>query len=138
METTTAERFIHTLEHAERTGDVGPLAALFSDDAELSNLVQLEPQRGREGAREFWHRYLSAFRHVHSRFTHVIEADNTVVLEWVAEGVLPSGTPLNYRGVSVLEERDGQLRRFRTYYDTAAFVPTGAKGRARSLAEDVS
>ncbi len=138
MGNTLTERFIQALERAEQTGNVEPLVGLFSDDTELSSLTQAEPHHGRGGAREFWQQYLSVFRHVHSRFTHLITADNTAVLEWVADGVLAGGTPLTYCGVSLLELRDGQVCRFRTYYDTAAFLPHGAKGQARSAPETAS
>lgn len=127
MTSQTSERFIHVLQQTEATGDVEPLVALFSQEAELSNLALKEPLHGQENIRRFWLNYLSVFEHIQSRFTNVIEDNSTAVLEWVSEGTLASGEPLNYRGISVLEIEEGQVRRFRTYYDSAVFLPQGSK-----------
>lgn len=123
----TAQLFARTLQQTEKERDVGPLVELFDDGAELENLAAESPLTGRDGARRFWQKYLDSFREVASTFTHVHEADGTAVLEWVSEGELPGGHPVRYRGVSVLEIADGRVRKFRTYYDSAAFVaPTAA------------
>lgn len=127
MASEMAERFMQTLQQIETTGDVEPLVALFAEDAELSNLAMEKPLQGREHIRHFWQNYLSVFDHIRSRFTHVTEGNNTAVLEWISEGALTSDEPLSYRGVSVLETQDGQVYRFRTYYDSAVFLPQGAK-----------
>jgi ketosteroid isomerase-like protein len=120
-------RFMHTLQNIEETGDIEPLIALFSDDAELMNLAMLEPLKGKEGARRFWEKYLSVFDHIHSQFTNVVENNNSSVLEWISEGRLSTSEEITYRGVSVLEHNNGEVQRFRTYYDSAAFLPQGAK-----------
>ena len=127
MTSEIAERFMHTLQQIEETGDVEPLVAMFTEDAELSNLAMTEPLQGHDGARRFWQKYLSVFERVRSRFTNVVEGDDTAVLEWISEGALPTGESVNYQGVSVLETDNGQVRRFRTYYDSAVFLPQGAK-----------
>ena len=119
--------FMQSLQHAERTGELDRLLALFHDDAEALNLGRTEPAQGRDGLEEFWRTYLSAFREIRSEFTHVIEADEGAVLEWVSRGALPNGEPVEYRGVSVLEVDGEHVRRFRTYYDSAVFLPQGAK-----------
>lgn len=129
MTSSTADRFIRALQQVEETGNVEPLAELFADDAELSNLAVIEPLRGYAGAREFWKEYLHAFDHIHSRFIRVIEHDGGIVLEWKSEGALRNGCPIDYCGVSILETAGGRVRRFRSYYDTAAFLrplPCGA------------
>lgn len=129
MTGTTADRFIRALQQVEETGNVEPLAELFADDAEISSLAVIEPLRGYAGAREFWKEYLHAFDHIHSQFTRVIEHDGEIILEWKSEGVLRNGCPIDYCGVSILETADGRVRRFRSYYDTAAFLkplPCGA------------
>ena len=127
MTTELAERFMQTLQQIEDTGDVEPLVALFTEDAELSNLALTEPLKGQDGARRFWQKYLSVFERIHSKFHNVIEGDRTIVLEWNSEGALSSGEAINYQGISVLEIDNGQVQHFRTYYDSAAFLPQGAK-----------
>jgi len=127
MTSEITERFMQTLQQIEATGDVEPLVAMFTEDAELINLAMTEPLQGRNGARRFWQKYLSVFQRVQSKFTNVVEGDSTAVLEWMSEGALSTGELLNYRGVSILETDNGQVRRFRTYYDSAVFLPQGAK-----------
>jgi len=125
----TASRFMNTLQRTEDTGDVESLVALFSDDAELMNLAMPEPLKGKEGAQRFWEKYLSVFNRIHSEFTNVIAGDDASVLEWTSRGQLSSSEEITYRGVSVLEFKDGKVCRFRTYYDSATFLPQGAKQR---------
>jgi ketosteroid isomerase-like protein len=122
-----ASRFMHMLQSAEETGDIESLVALFSDDAELINLAMPEPLKGKEGAHRFWDKYLSVFAHIYSEFTNVVESENASVLEWVSRGALTTSEEITYRGVSVLEFNHGKVQRFRTYYDSATFLPQGAK-----------
>jgi ketosteroid isomerase-like protein len=125
-----AEDFMRRLRAAEASRDAGPLVEVFADDAELSNLARQEPARGRAGAEEFWRDYLSAFKTIRSEFTHTIEGDGGTLLEWESSGELPNGSPIRYRGVSVLEVAGDRVKRFRTYYDSAAFVATPATAEA--------
>ena len=127
MATKLADDFMHALQETERVGDAGPVVAMFAEDGEALNLGRTEPVRGREGVRRFWEEYLSSFREIRSEFTRVIEGEQGVVLEWVSRGALPDGQPVEYRGVSILEPAEGPVRRFRTYYDSAVFLPLGAK-----------
>lgn len=127
MTSKIAESFMHTLQQIEETKDVEPLAAMFTEDAELSNLAMVEPLQGRDGARRFWNKYLSVFDQIHSEFTHVVETDAAVTMEWISQGSLTTGEPIKYRGISVIETDNGQVRSFRTYYDSAAFLPQSAK-----------
>jgi ketosteroid isomerase-like protein len=127
MSNTLAETFMQTLQQIEGSRDPAPLVALFSDDAELLNLALTEPSRGQTGAQEFWKNYLGAFREVRSTFHRHVATDTDATLEWTSDGRLPDGEPIAYRGVSILEMQDGKVKRFRTYYDSAAFLPGGAK-----------
>jgi ketosteroid isomerase-like protein len=127
MSSAIAQTFMETLQQTESSGDVEPLVALFTENAELSNLSMDDPLQGREQIRHFWKNYLSIFDRIQSRFTHVTEGKSTIVLEWISEGALASGEPMSYRGVSVLEMTNQQVQRFRTYYDSAVFLPQGAK-----------
>jgi ketosteroid isomerase-like protein len=127
MASAIAQTFMETLQQTESSGDVEPLVALFTENAELSNLAMDDPLQGRDKIRHFWKNYLSVFDRIQSRFTHVTEGNSTIVLEWVSEGALASGEPMKYQGISVLEMADQQVQRFRTYYDSAVFLPQGAK-----------
>jgi hypothetical protein len=123
----TAEQFMRALQEAERTRDVEPLVAMFTEDAELGNLAKKGPERGPDGARRFWKAYLEAFQRIESKFHHVTAGEAGAALEWVSEGTLATGDPISYRGVSVLETEGDKVRRFMTYYDSAAFLPEGAR-----------
>lgn len=127
MASEIAEKFIQMLQQVEEEKDVEPLVSIFSENAELSNLATPSPLHGKDGARQFWQKYLSVFYQIHSQFTNVVESNGSAVLEWISEGTLTSGEPLKYQGVSIIETQNGQVQRFRTYYDSAAFLPQGAK-----------
>jgi len=114
---------MQTLQQTEQTKDVEPLVALFSEDAEFGNLIQSQPLQGKAAIRMYWQEYLATFGQVHSEFEHVVEGEKLTVLEWTSTGTLPSGKPMSYRGVSILEFQGEQVQRFRTYFDSAAFVP---------------
>jgi hypothetical protein len=123
-----AHAFMSTLQQAEKSRDPEPLVALFDDRSELLTVALTEPMTSTEGARKFWTHYLATFEKIGSEFQHVIETENQAVLEWVGEGVLAaSGQAISYRGVSVLEHDGAHVQRFRSYYDSAVFVPGGAK-----------
>lgn len=126
-----AKTFMSSLQEAERTRDVEPLVRLFADDAEVETAMLHRSHRGREGARAFWKEYLGAFGSVRSEFTDTRRADGFASLEWKSDGTLPDGRPVSYRGVSLIDTDGEKVRRFRTYYDTAVFLPDGAKHAPR-------
>ena len=129
-----ATTFMDTLKQAESTNDVGPLAALFAADAECSSTATKQPMAGTDGVKRFWLEYLSVFKAVRSTFAHTRVGAGSAALEWTSEGTLPTGTAINYQGVSLLEfDGDGKVARFRTYYDSAAFLPEGAKTLGREV-----
>jgi ketosteroid isomerase-like protein len=127
MPSELTSRFIQSLQHAEQKGDLAPLIDLFSDDAQLSNLAMLEPLKGKDGARRFWEKYLSVFEQINSEFTNIVESNGAAVLEWISKGALSTSEDIRYQGVSILEMDGERIHRFRTYYDSAAFLPQGAK-----------
>ena len=123
-----AETFMTTLQQIEDSRDPEALVALFGEDAELLNLALTEPMKGMDGARKFWTNYLTAFEKIRSTFHHHFQTDDQAVMEWVSEGVMAgTGQPFNYRGISVVEYDGDKVSKFRTYYDSAVFLPGGAK-----------
>jgi len=68
--------------------------------------------------------YLSVFEHIRSNFTHVAEGDSTAALEWSLRGLMVN---LELPGYQCLEISNDQVQRFRTYYDSAVFLPLGKK-----------
>jgi ketosteroid isomerase-like protein len=122
MSQSVAEKFMQELQRMEQSHDAAEMVALFGSEAELSTVALEAPLRGQEGAQEFWQSYLRQFDHIHSEFTEVSEMDGKAVLEWQAEGALRGGKPITYRGVTLLDTDEEQVQRFRSYYDSAAFV----------------
>ena len=116
-----SDRFTERLQDFEIGGKVDELVALFSEDAELGALTRSQPLYGRRGAEEFWSDYRSVFGKVRSTFTRILKGANHAVLEWRSDGERPNGAPVCYRGVSILEWRDGEISRFQTYYESTAF-----------------
>jgi hypothetical protein len=117
-----ASRFVHALQQLEETRNIDDsMLGLFDEGCEVSN-VAVRPLSGRQGARRFWHDYLSTFSEVHTRFTRQFETDGKCYLEWISEGVLPNGHPIKYEGITVLEWDGDHIRRFKAYHDSAAFL----------------
>ncbi len=117
------------LSELESSGDTGPLSDLFAGEAEL-----LRPEVDKSGSsgrdpRRFWQDYVAQFAAIKTEFTEVHETDVLAVLEWSSSGQLSTGRDIDYRGVSLLSfDDDGRVRRFATYYDTAAFLEPADHG----------
>ena len=109
------------LNTAEDTGKLDDLLALHAEDVTLRNMTT-QTWKGKDGAREFWQRYLSDFSEIHSDFTHHADMDSFGVMEWNAKGQLKDGQKIDYRGVSLIETDGQKVKAFRTYYDSAAFI----------------
>lgn len=114
-----ADQFIDALHRLEEQGDLDGMVALFSDQAELQNPTDEEPHRGKQGAQTFWDAYRRSFQQIHSDFRNVAESSGAVMLEWTSRGRFADDSPVEYDGVSVVEYQDGQIRRFRAYFDPA-------------------
>ena len=130
-----AQTFMDALRGAEQSSDVGPLVGLFAADAECGSITTKEPATGPEAIKRFWLEYLSVFKTVRSTFVHTRAAGDAAALEWTSEGQLATtGAAINYQGVSLLEfDAAGKVKRFRTYFDSAAFLPEGAKTIGREV-----
>ncbi|HYD53513.1 MAG TPA: nuclear transport factor 2 family protein [Gemmatimonadaceae bacterium] len=115
-----ARQFIDALKALEEGRDVERIIALFDEQSEISNPHDERPHQGREGARHFWHAYRESFEEIHSHFSRVVEEDGTAMLEWRSHGRTRTGHAVDYSGVSVLDLRDGKVRRFRAYFDPSA------------------
>lgn len=125
--------FISRLRQAERSRDPQGLTEVFSPDADLQNLTRPADHFSFKGtsrahsappsATQFWRQYLQAFATIQSEFTDMNDFGGFAVLEWKSSGKLSTGLPIEYNGVSLLEYGDGKIHRFRTYYDSAAFLP---------------
>ena len=112
-----AETFITALRNLEETGDVETIASLFADDCRIGNVTLTAELTGPEGAREFWNNYRRTFGEISSDFRNKIISGHTAALEWVSEGTSPSGEPIRYEGVSILQSNGLKITRFFAYFD---------------------
>ena len=110
-----AKTFIDALHRLEGERDGDAIAALFADDAVVSN--PLVKTGGGDGAAAFWGAYRKSFDDIRSEFSTILEHDGRIALEWRSTGSA-KGKPFAYEGVSVLEAGD-KVTAFRTYFDSA-------------------
>ena len=121
-----ASAFAQALQQFEQDHDLDAFARVFAPDAQLLRPEQRGGEQGEDGVRAFWQQYLDQFGSIRSEFSRVVEAGPLGELEWTSRGSLGTsqeGTEVEYEGVSLLEfADDGRVRRFATYYDTAALA----------------
>lgn len=122
--------FMKRLQATEETKDPRIVSELFDGNAEMINLTRPNthstPHSKTSSALKFWSQYLHAFDEIRSHFTNVVEGEGEAALEWISTGTLSMGVPIEYSGVSVIEFEGDVIKRFRTYYDSAAFLPHAA------------
>ena len=121
------QTFIDALHRLESDRDVEAIAALFSDNAEVTNPLVQYQDGGAEAARTFWSQYREAFDEIASDFRTVKDADGVSFLEWKSHGSI-DGKPFDYEGVSVLESDGDRITAFRTYFDTRHIPTARSKG----------
>jgi ketosteroid isomerase-like protein len=119
-----AYRFIEALSALEQDGEMEPILATFGEFCEIGTPINPEKLHGIEGARQFWHGYRTTFSRIRSTIRNIVIGDNSVALEWTADGVNRSGKEIHYDGVSVLDTSGSHITRFRTYFDAAAAAAT--------------
>ena len=131
MADTSAARFIEALNALESNREADPIAALFTGEAEVGNVIAPEKFHGTDGAREFWTKYRDTFENVHSTFRNQIVGENRIALEWKTECTSLDGAQIAYGGVSILELSGNEISRFCAYFDPAALgrqMETAASG----------
>jgi hypothetical protein len=124
-----AKRFVDALMKLEEQGDVEPMVALFSDDAQVSNAASHRAFTGVDGARLFWTEYKATLGQVKSTFRNMIEAGDRVALEWETQGSGKNGAAISYEGVSIIEWDGDRVRRFFAYFDPHALGQELAHGK---------
>ena len=123
MSADRAQTFAQALQQFEKDHDLDAFARVFADDAQVLRPEQRGGGQGQDGVRTFWQQYLDQFGSIRSEFSRVVESGPLGELEWTSKGALGSGTDVEYQGVSLLEFDDqGLVKRFATYYDTAALA----------------
>jgi ketosteroid isomerase-like protein len=132
------QRFISALSELHSSRNVDPLVQLFADDATLGKVGMPHQEHGKDGARNFWRQYREVFDAIEASYRLIAQGDDAAFLEWTSTGTLADGSDFRYEGVSVLEARGDAIGAFRTYYDTAAFLPEEGKTLGKSVASVLS
>ncbi|EHK85305.1 nuclear transport factor 2 family protein [Saccharomonospora azurea] len=118
-----ADRFATALRTLEETGDSAQLRELFGPHPELRRPQVVTGDDEATDVARFWERYRSPFSTISTEFVRVAESGDLGELEWVSRGTLANGRAIEYSGVSLLNFDDqDRIRRFATYFDTAAFL----------------
>lgn len=120
MSEEVAKKFMEALRTLEDSRDAEPLAALYTDDAAVGNLIAPDQFHGSEGARAFWTEYRGTFEAAKSSFRNVIAGDGSAALEWTTSGTSFEGQPFTYTGVTILEITGDKVTRSSAYFDPKA------------------
>ena len=115
-----AYRFIEALTALEESGEVDSIVSTFTESCEIGTPVIPGKLHGKEQAREFWRGYVTAYRKIRSTFRNIVIGDNSIALEWTADGVNRQGKEFHYDGVTILDTVGSSITRFRTYFDARA------------------
>ena len=113
-----AEKFIEALRNLEENRDVEGIAAMFTEDAEIHNVVTIENEHQLD-ARTFWTNYRNSFGEVRSEFRNRIASEKSAALEWTTSGTTNDGQEFKYEGVSILEFDGDRVARFFAYFNPA-------------------
>lgn len=117
MSQQVAEKFVEALKKLESDSDAEALASLYTDTAEVGNVVAPHKFQGKDGAREFWSKYRGTFGEVNSEFRNIFATDNRAALEWVTTGTSSNGDEVNYEGVTLLDIEGESVSRSRAYFN---------------------
>lgn len=106
-------------------------ADYYAEDAELHDMSQERPLRGRAAIREFLRMYLGeAFPEGEYQLHRVFADETGAAAEWTFRGtnsgpllgVEPTHRAVEFSGVSLYDIADGLFTRVRVYYDTGALA----------------
>lgn len=120
MSEEVANKFIEALWTLEDSKDVEPLAALYTVEAAVGNVIAPDKFHGPDGARSFWSEYRGTFDAAKSKFRNVIAGSGSAALEWTTAGTSLDGKPFSYSGVTILEIEGGEVTRSSAYFDPKA------------------
>ena len=114
MAENTAKKFIEALHKLEADRDLETIVGLFSEDAEVGNVVTEDKDIS---ASDFWKKYRDNFDTVESTFRNEIVTGDATALEWTTKGTTKGGGEFEYDGVSILEVDADKITRFHAYFD---------------------
>ena len=95
-------------------------AAVYTEDGVYEDIPFGKTVVGRAAIAEYWQAYFEEAQGGALTVESAVAIPGGFVVEWRDEFThAPTGAPVSYRGVSILEVADGQVARETAYYDQA-------------------
>jgi steroid delta-isomerase-like uncharacterized protein len=97
----------------------------------VDDFVAIGEIRGQDAVRAFFRELFAAFPDFTMTLDRIVADDTTAVVQWHAagaftggqfQGIAPTGSRVEIRGVDVMEIADGLITRNTIYYDGASFA----------------
>jgi len=128
--TTKAEKMLRDWNEAWNAHDVDRILSYFTDDMVFEDLGGARVIRGKAKMRTWINETLSAFPDFRTDLKSLFVKGKWAGSEWVASGSLrgklhhlkPTGRSYSVRGASIMELRDGKIKRNVDYYDSAIMI----------------
>jgi steroid delta-isomerase-like uncharacterized protein len=121
---------VTNLVEAWNAHDGDRLAALYADDFVGIDVAERDPQRGPQGARRTFERYLQGFPDLQLVLRETVVQDNRVAVLWIAKGthagsinhIPATGRPIEVMGMSTMTVQDGKLVHATSVWDMAGLL----------------
>lgn len=126
----TPESVVRGLFDALNARDFERAAGAVAETCEWQSVAAETVRHGSAPIVEGLREAVAAFPDWHVEIAGLVEAGETVVVEWVATGTFehpyrdeqPNGRRFRRRGCAVAEVRGGKIVRYRDYYDRATLL----------------
>jgi steroid delta-isomerase-like uncharacterized protein len=130
MMTSDLATYSDSITQAWNSHEIERVLSFYSTDYVASDVGQDVLQRGHQGLREMLEACWKAFPDLQFRVTDRVIEGSRAVIVWVADGthqgtimnIPPTGHPVEVRGVSVLDVRDGLVVRGQYIWDLAGML----------------
>jgi steroid delta-isomerase-like uncharacterized protein len=128
--TTKAEKMLRDWNEAWNAHEVESILSYFTDDIVFKDLGGARVMRGKAQMRTWIDETLSAFPDFRTDLKSLFVSGKWAGSEWVASGTLkgrlhhlqPTGKGYSVRGASIMELRDGKIKRNTDFYDSATMI----------------
>jgi steroid delta-isomerase-like uncharacterized protein len=128
--TTKAEKMLQDWNEAWNAHEVERILSYFTDDIVFEDLGGARVMRGKGQMRTWIKETLSAFPDFRTDIKSLFVSGERAGSEWVASGTLkgqlhrlkPTDKSYSVRGASIMELRDGKIKRNVDYYDSATMI----------------
>lgn len=122
--------YIQNLTDAWNSYDLERVLPHYSEDYEAVDIGEPHVQRGRQAVKEMLLRYWKAFPDLRFHVESTVAEKNRIAISWYAEGthqgpimnIPPTGHKVEIRGVSIIDVKDGLVRRGQYIWDLAGML----------------